>query len=208
MSDFDNLELTDDADTDVASLQDDGTDSFSNEMTTWSDAYFAERQRVHNMQRCLCLMRHAARCRNDACPLPRPYSLHCASAKELWNHIKVCENPSCGVPHCLGSRYCLSHFERCDDVNCAACKPVREMISEENRQRDGLETQKLASNTGRERATTITGSDEGVDTKRKRNKKKRKEVKVHVGKIKFIGEGEVFTDGALDPRYGVAFKLD
>jgi len=48
--------------------------------------------------------------------------------KRLWKHIAECKNQKCMVPHCVSSRYVLSHYHRCKDVRCPVCGPVREAI--------------------------------------------------------------------------------
>jgi E1A/CREB-binding protein len=48
--------------------------------------------------------------------------------KRLWKHIAECKNQKCLVPHCVSSRYVLSHYHRCKDVRCPVCGPVREAI--------------------------------------------------------------------------------
>ncbi|KAL7524412.1 hypothetical protein ACHAWF_000938 [Thalassiosira exigua] len=48
--------------------------------------------------------------------------------KRLWKHIAECKNQKCLVPHCVSSRYLLSHYHGCKDVRCPVCGPVREAI--------------------------------------------------------------------------------
>jgi len=48
--------------------------------------------------------------------------------KRLWKHIAECKDQKCLVPHCVSSRYVLSHYHRCKDVRCPVCGPVREAI--------------------------------------------------------------------------------
>ena len=43
-------------------------------------------------------------------------------------HIAECKDQLCQVPHCVSSRYVLSHYHRCKDPRCAVCGPVREAI--------------------------------------------------------------------------------
>lgn len=33
------------------------------------------------------------------------------------------------IPHCVSSRFVLSHYHRCKDLKCAVCAPVREVIA-------------------------------------------------------------------------------
>ena len=72
----------------------------------------ADRQQVlrHQQQR-LLLLRHAAKCphENGKCPV----TPHCAGMKRLWKHIADCKDQKCLVPHCVSSRYVLSHYHRC-----------------------------------------------------------------------------------------------
>ena len=113
----------------------------------------ADRQQVlrHQQQR-LLLLRHAAKCphENGKCPV----TPHCAGMKRLWKHIADCKDQKvksllhrtliptleffsnvnslrssqCLVPHCVSSRYVLSHYHRCKDSRCPVCMPVREAI--------------------------------------------------------------------------------
>ena len=57
-----------------------------------------------------------------------PVTQHCAGMKKLWKHIAECKDQLCQVPHCVSSRYVLSHYHRCRERGCAVCGPVREAI--------------------------------------------------------------------------------
>jgi len=77
----------------------------------------------HKRQR-LLLLRHAAKCpHNDQCPV----TPHCAEMKVLWKHIAYCKDSVCKVPHCMSSRFVLSHYRRCKPP-CNICDPVKDII--------------------------------------------------------------------------------
>eukprot|EP00565_Helicotheca_tamesis_P000771 CAMPEP_0185734664 /NCGR_PEP_ID=MMETSP1171-20130828/23163_1 /TAXON_ID=374046 /ORGANISM="Helicotheca tamensis, Strain CCMP826" /LENGTH=694 /DNA_ID=CAMNT_0028404725 /DNA_START=311 /DNA_END=2395 /DNA_ORIENTATION=+ len=85
------------------------------------------RQRVclHQQQR-LLLLRHASTCPfgDGRCPKTK----HCGAMKRLWKHIVDCKNGECLVPHCVSSRYVLSHYYKCRDMGCNVCVPVRDAV--------------------------------------------------------------------------------
>jgi len=78
----------------------------------------------HKRQR-LLLLRHASKCtaENGTCTI----TPQCAEMKALWKHLAYCKDSYCKVPHCLSSRYVLSHFRRCKPP-CNICDPVKEII--------------------------------------------------------------------------------
>lgn len=86
----------------------------------------SEWQKIRHKQQRLLLLRHASRCQFP--PGKCPTTPHCASMKQLWEHIAHCKNQQCSVQHCLSSRYVLSHYRRCKDARCPACGPVRDTI--------------------------------------------------------------------------------
>ena len=87
-------------------------------------------QKIRHKQQRLLLLRHASRCQHVSdCPV----TPHCASMKQLWEHIAQCKNPECTVQHCMSSRYVLSHYRRCRDSRCPVCGPVRDMIKKQAR---------------------------------------------------------------------------
>ena len=40
----------------------------------------------------------------------------------------TCKNQDCKTPHCVSSRYVLSHYSKCKEFNCPVCGPVRDAI--------------------------------------------------------------------------------
>eukprot|EP00924_Labyrinthula_sp_SR-Ha-C_P003237 augustus_masked-scaffold_15-processed-gene-3.40-mRNA-1 protein AED:0.01 eAED:0.02 QI:0/-1/0/1/-1/1/1/0/1759 len=91
-----------------------------------------QRQAVlRQQQQRLLLLRHASRCPyNEGSCSATPY---CAQYKKLWLHIASCRDQQCDTPHCVSSRYVLSHYHRCQEKTCAVCGPVREAIEKHNR---------------------------------------------------------------------------
>ena len=91
-----------------------------------------ERQRVLKLQQeRLVILRHASRCTypEGSCPATH----NCAQYKKLWIHISSCRAQQCDRPHCVSSRYVLSHYHRCQEDSCAVCGPVREAIDRHNK---------------------------------------------------------------------------
>merc|ERR1711871_1526383 len=48
----------------------------------------------------------------------------------LWEHIMNCKDQQCRKPHCVSSRYVLSHYSKCKETKCPVCGPVRDAILE------------------------------------------------------------------------------
>jgi len=71
----------------------------------------------------LLLLRHASKCtaENGTC------NPKCAEMKVSWKHLANCKDSYCKVPHCLSSRYIISHYRRCRSP-CNICGPVKEII--------------------------------------------------------------------------------
>lgn len=80
---------------------------------------------LHQQQR-LLLLYHAYSCPygDNRCPKTE----HCGAMKSLWKHIVNCKDRECLVPHCVSSRYVLSHYHKCRDIACDVCIPVRNII--------------------------------------------------------------------------------
>ena len=58
--------------------------------------------------------------------------------KKLWKHMANCKNPKCTEPHCISSRYVLSHYRKCKK-DCEVCSPVRQAIDRHNRRLSALQ---------------------------------------------------------------------
>ena len=48
--------------------------------------------------------------------------------KSLWKHIMSCKDQNCATPHCVSSRYVLSHYSKCKEETCPVCGPVKAAI--------------------------------------------------------------------------------
>merc|ERR1711871_1365474 len=83
-------------------------------------------QVLKQQQQRLLLLRHASKCSKTDCDVTQ----HCASMKELWEHIMNCKDQQCKKPHCVSSRYVLSHYSKCKETKCPVCGPVRDAIIE------------------------------------------------------------------------------
>lgn len=57
--------------------------------------------------------------------------------KQLYHHIGSCGERRCDYPHCISSRYVVSHFSWCRDEQCPCCWPVRLFIRMERGQGQG-----------------------------------------------------------------------
>jgi len=93
---------------------------------------------LRQQQQRLLLLRHASRClaKPGACPA----TAHCGQMKDLWKHIAKCKATDCQTPHCVSSRYVLSHYHKCHEPMCDVCKPVRDAINRhQNRAKDSKE---------------------------------------------------------------------
>lgn len=82
------------------------------------------KQVLKQQQQRLLLLRHASKCPHEHCTV----TVHCENMKKLWKHIMSCKKQDCTIPHCVSSRYVLSHYSKCRDTNCHVCGPVREAI--------------------------------------------------------------------------------
>ncbi|KAG5187841.1 hypothetical protein JKP88DRAFT_178516, partial [Tribonema minus] len=78
---------------------------------------------LQQQQQGLLLMWHVSNCSSEEgkCQVTQ----HCAKLKTLWQHIVQCKVQMCTVPHCVSLRSVLSHYQCCEDHECALCVPVR-----------------------------------------------------------------------------------
>ncbi len=82
--------------------------------------------RIRHKQQRLLLLHHSSKCpyENGKCKIT-PY---CGEMKKLWKHMACCTDSECRVAHCFSSRSILSHYRKCKDPRCPACRPVRETV--------------------------------------------------------------------------------
>ncbi|MGK3760120.1 MAG: hypothetical protein ACI8RD_012437 [Bacillariaceae sp.] len=87
-------------------------------------------EQIHNFQRHLLLLNHAARCKQTGqCKVTE-----CSELKLLWEHISNCQrNQNCWSPSCTKYKKILNHYRNCKDANCNYCAPVRVKLSAEER---------------------------------------------------------------------------
>ena len=90
---------------------------------------------VRHKQQRLLLLHHSSKCMHEdgKCTVT-PY---CGEMKKLWKHMANCTDNECPVPHCISSRYILSHHRKCKDPRCSACGPVRETIRKTQKSQEG-----------------------------------------------------------------------
>ena len=82
------------------------------------------------LQQRLLLLNHSSKCcvhDNEICQVSR----HCGQFRNLWKHILACKDNACKTMHCLSSRYVLSHYAKCVDMDCFICPRVRESAKRE-----------------------------------------------------------------------------
>ncbi|GBG24486.1 Histone acetyltransferase HAC5 [Hondaea fermentalgiana] len=98
-------------------------------------------QILKQRQQRLLLLRHASRCQNPegTCKVTEL----CARMKSLWKHISKCKDPRCPEPHCVSSRYVLSHYHRCVKEDCPVCKPVRIISANQRNQQAARQHEQL-----------------------------------------------------------------
>lgn len=85
-------------------------------------------------QKRLLLLHHASKCpyEEGSCPL----GSRCTELKQLWQHVKTCKAQDCDVPHCISSRFILTHYRHCKSHRCRTCLPVREIIKRQKEKRE------------------------------------------------------------------------
>ena len=110
-------------------------------------------------QQRLLLLQHVAKCPHGEglCPV----TPHCWSMKKLWEHVKHCSLVKCSTPHCVSSRYVLSHWCNCVDQTCRMCKPAREGVDGSLKQLAEAEQDSTAQQTSMKRKA----GDSDVGTK-------------------------------------------
>ncbi|CAM9318180.1 unnamed protein product [Ectocarpus sp. 8 AP-2014] len=77
--------------------------------------------------------------------------------KRLWKHIAECKNQQCPIPHCVSSRFVLSHYHRCKDLKCAVCAPVREVIAKSHQRQMVTQARNRVAGSGQPGAGGISG---------------------------------------------------
>ena len=81
------------------------------------------RDMIALQQERLMYLYHATRCSNSDCCAHAPY---CENIKKLLTHIAECSvGEECKTPHCVSSRYVLTHYQDCMDETCRLCASVR-----------------------------------------------------------------------------------
>ena len=85
------------------------------------------RDMIALQQERLMYLYHATRCSNSDFCAHAPY---CKNIKKLLAHIAECNvGEECKTPHCVSSRYVLTHYEDCVDEICRLCASVRISLS-------------------------------------------------------------------------------
>ena len=92
---------------------------------------------VTKQQRWLLFLRHCAKCRQseEDCSL----KTQCKFGKQLWHHILHCANGDCEFPRCTNSKDLLKHHQKCQDVTCQICVPVKDYVRR-TRQQQGAQS--------------------------------------------------------------------
>mmetsp|Transcript_28091 Transcript_28091/g.30693 ORF Transcript_28091/g.30693 Transcript_28091/m.30693 type:complete len:384 (+) Transcript_28091:69-1220(+) len=94
---------------------------------------------IREFQNRLVLLHHAANCpfSNGTSPQPCRGFPSCFEMVQLLKHVNNCELRECAVPHCVSTRYLLTHSKTCVKEECIICRPLKESIkrkSERSRQ--------------------------------------------------------------------------
>lgn len=89
---------------------------------------------IREFQNRLVLLHHAANCpySNMAVPKPCRGFPSCSEMVLLLRHVNNCELKECPVPHCVSTRYLLTHSRSCVKDSCIICKPLKESIRRKN----------------------------------------------------------------------------
>lgn len=71
----------------------------------------------------LWVLRHAQPCTERSCTRSAPLApFNCEGAKRMLAHVFNCTEAAC---ECTTTRLLLAHHQRCQDVQCTVCQPVR-----------------------------------------------------------------------------------
>ena len=89
-------------------------------------------QIIRQQQQQLIILRHASKCRHRGgkCPVRKQWG----SMKNIRTHIIGRKSQKCSTPHCVSSRYLLSHYPNCKEM-CPVCGPVKSVIQAQLRKR-------------------------------------------------------------------------
>lgn len=79
---------------------------------------------ILEFQQRLVLLHHASKCEELKCRV----SPFCKDMRALWEHANSCNAQSCQYPHCISTRFLLAHYYKCEDAECAICKPLKDSI--------------------------------------------------------------------------------
>jgi hypothetical protein len=112
--------------------------SFKNEQRQTSDGTRREREMSgktsQRLRQRVLFLHHASTCSVDNLCSSQTCHLgpKCAAAKRLAAHVAACRNgPTCRYPHCVSSRYALSHYMNCTEKSrCHICGPVKRQIKQ------------------------------------------------------------------------------
>ncbi|TMW66347.1 hypothetical protein Poli38472_004112 [Pythium oligandrum] len=93
-------------------------------MTTSESMTVNSKGVLQRQQQRLLLLRHAMWCKApDGTCAATP---NCGEMKRLWQHMGNCqETTACSYPHCISSKYVLSHFQQCENPKCLVCQLLR-----------------------------------------------------------------------------------
>ncbi len=103
------------------------------QMMTSAESYLRD-QAILEFQNRLVLLHHAANCpfSNGTAPKTCRGFPSCFEMVQLLKHVNNCELLDCAVPHCVSTRYLLTHSKTCVKEECIICKPLKESIKRKN----------------------------------------------------------------------------
>ncbi|MCO5570371.1 hypothetical protein L7F22_024091 [Adiantum nelumboides] len=84
-------------------------------------------QQVKRQQWLLIFLRHVSRCVDPGkCTVT-----HCAIGQESWKHLTACQVYPCAYPRCSSLKWLLRHHQKCRNLKCIVCGPVRHYFSQQ-----------------------------------------------------------------------------
>ena len=90
------------------------------------------KQQILKQQRWLLFLRHCAKC--NLAETQCQYGHNCTVAKNLWQHLIACKDPSCTYARCVPSRELLKHHQNCTSERCPVCAPVKQYVLSSGKQ--------------------------------------------------------------------------
>ena len=113
---------------------------------------------------------HMAHCKDPKCKVRFvDAARHCQTLQlcRLCDHAGAPRASTLQKPHCVSSRYVLSHYRKCKKA-CEVCSPVRQAIERHNRRLAAMQKQASESGANPKKRTAPTGQAYSGGVKRQR----------------------------------------